>query len=154
MIPSARGCSCHPMKMTTPAPTTPPRITATKTDANQRVGFMALPSRVFSITKLFGLAVKSFWPCMTGAHTAGEITTWPLPSCLLCFLLVWLEESQPSALGLGVQTGHCSTQGKSLVLSEAEALGNHGCPQGQDRRSVDGDGSSRHASCIFASPDS
>src|SRR6516165_1343847 len=65
---------------------------------------------------------------------------------LLRLLLVGLEDAQPAALGLGVQPGQRLAQGQGLVLVKAEALGDHGCPQGQDWRSVDRDGSGHGAS--------
>src|SRR5262249_49860804 len=66
--------------------------------------------------------------------------------CLLRLLLVRLEDAQPAAFGLGVQPGQGLAQGQGLVLIEAAVLGDHGCPQGKDRHSVDRDGSGSHAS--------
>jgi hypothetical protein len=39
-----------------------------------------------------------------------------------------LEDAHPAALGLGIQPGHRLAQVQRLVLSEAETLGDHGCP--------------------------
>src|SRR5437879_1875705 len=55
--------------------------------------------------------------------------------CLLRLLLMRLEDTQLAPLGLSVKPGHRLAEGQGLVLSEAEALGYHGCPERQDRRS-------------------
>jgi hypothetical protein len=70
----------------------------------------------------------------------------PLVPRLLGLLFMRLEDVQPAALGLGIQPGHGLAQGQGLVLVETEALGDHGCPQGQDRGTVDGNGSRSHTS--------
>jgi hypothetical protein len=56
------------------------------------------------------------------------------------FLFVRLEDAQPAALGLGVQPGQRLAQRQGFIFPEAEALGNDGGPEGQDRGTVGGDG--------------
>jgi hypothetical protein len=77
------------------------------------------------------------------------LTRFFLP-CLFRLLLVRLEDAQPAPLGLSVQTGHGPAQGQGFVLVKAEALGDDRCPQGQHRRSVDGDGFRRQVHGVLA----
>src|SRR5208282_6925715 len=49
-----------------------------------------------------------------------------------------------TTLCLSVQSGQGLAQAQGLALIEAETLGYHGCPQSQDGRSVDGNGSGGH----------
>src|SRR5262249_52988300 len=60
--------------------------------------------------------------------------------CLLCSLFVWFINAQPAAFALGRQSCQGLAQAQSLVLIKAKSLGNHRCPERQDRSTVDGDG--------------
>ena len=64
--------------------------------------------------------------------------------CLFGLFLMWFEDAQPAALGLGVQSGHGSAQAQGLAFIEAEALSKNGSPQGQDGGTVDEDGFPDH----------
>src|SRR5262249_24880580 len=64
--------------------------------------------------------------------------------CLLCTFLMGLVDSQPAALGLGRQPWQGLSQAQALVFVKSESLGHNRCPEGQDRRSVDGDGFGWH----------
>jgi hypothetical protein len=58
---------------------------------------------------------------------------------LLLLLFVGLEEAQPAAFRLSIQPGHCPAQAERLVPVEAQPIGDHGCQQGLDWRTVDQD---------------
>jgi hypothetical protein len=64
---------------------------------------------------------------------------------------VRLEDAKPAAFGLGVQSGYGLAQAQGLSLIETEVLSYHGHPQGQNWRSVDGDGWRSHTSVLLPS---
>ena len=72
-------------------------------------------------------------------HEINHYLVWPMFLALL-FKAVWrgLEDPEPAAFRLGAETRHASKR-ESLVAVEAEALGDHGSPQGQHWRAVDPD---------------
>jgi hypothetical protein len=51
---------------------------------------------------------------------------------------VGLEDAESASFRVGVQLGQRLAQAQRLVLIEAEALGDDGGPEGQDRGTVDG----------------
>ena len=58
----------------------------------------------------------------------------PLPD-LVC--RSWLEDAEPDALSMRGQARQRPPERERLVTLEAEALGHHGSPEGEDGRTVD-----------------
>jgi hypothetical protein len=72
--------------------------------------------------------------------------------CLFCTFLMGLEDTQPADLALGRQPCQGLSKAQALVFVEPESLGHDRCPEGQDRRSVDGDGFCHDRIAFFPFP--
>src|SRR3954447_17009158 len=76
------------------------------------------------------------------AYAKGLIGLEMFPALLRHFgwrLLGRLVDAQGSPFHLGAAAGHSSPEGQSCIAVEAQSLGHHCCPEGQNRGSVHAD---------------